>query len=127
MIVTERKSIFIKKRLETGSASFPYNVNVGFIPDELRIVQVLYIPYLGDAGPPVVDPDADGVYSVSMESLGKLFLFDAGIEMANVNIRINTHGKSYQGTQTFTVRKVTDEPETDLQGELSFVIEFIKY
>ena len=118
MIVKERKSVFVMKTLESGKEWFDERIDVNFIPDELRIVQVLYVP---DAG------DIEGVYTLSMNSLGELCFFDAGHQASNANIRINTHGRSYQGLQRFTVHDIDGNSEILLQGQLGIVIEFIKY
>lgn len=118
-IVKERKTFFVEASLnETGV--FTKSLDVGFIPDELRIVQVIYVP----GGMPA----PDFPYSVNWDGIGKLFYFDNTNNVANVNIRINVHGRNIQGTQTFRVvefNNINSEPHEN--AVLAFVFEVIKY
>jgi hypothetical protein len=119
-IVRERKTFMFKKTLESAVSTYTTDFYFGFQPDEIRMVQAVYVP---DAG------DVDGVYSVHWEGLAfsPLFLFDSQSLLSNLNIRINTHGSLMEGRQRFTVKDIGGSDEALLQGQLGFMFEAISY
>ena len=117
MQVSERESIFISKVL-TASGKFTQYINLGFIPDEVRVVQIIYAPTAAN----------DRANLLSWDGVGNVGFFDNNAASANVNIRINTHGKMMQGLQSFTVLAEDGEVATDHNGgSLGVVMEAIKY
>lgn len=114
MLVKHRKTFIISKTLDS-TGKFQENINVNFIPDEMRISQVNY-----------TGTELDGIKRVVWTGLDDLFIFDSGYGGANVNVRVNVH-RPINGLQQFEIRDVDNVLETGLAGELGFVFEFIKY
>ena len=117
MIVQERENIFIRVTLDnTGKFSVPVYLN--FIPDELRIVQLLHYGAGGDDVP----------YLLKWDGIGNLCYFDGGNTTTNINVRINAHGKAIAGSQTFTITSPDGTLSTALNGnELAVLMEGVKY
>ena len=96
-IVKNRETIIIKQKL-TATGIFKKYINIGFIPDELRIVQVIYAGTVA----------GDVLYSVVWNGVGELFILDNSHNIGNMNVRINVHGKNIQGMQTFQIMQLGD-------------------
>lgn len=116
MLVKNRQTFTIVKAINSNTIT--NYLDIPFPADELRIVQVIYVS----------DPGAttDYVNVLSWEGVGDLFLFDNSNASANVNIRLNVHGKLLRGTHTFKIRTDTG-PQNGLVGVLGFIFEAIQY
>lgn len=122
MTVQERKTFFIKKDMsdaDNAGGKFHAYINVPFAADELRIVQLLY----------VADTAVnDQILSLLWHGVGYVCMFDVKDHTtSNVNIRINVHGKEFQGNQEFQLVDTAGAPFAAADGKLGITFEAIKY
>ena len=127
-IVKRRETYFVTSLMDAGTGKFTKNLNIGGDFDELRIVQVLYVPAAADIASQ--GGQADAVFRVAWDGVCEsIFLFDLGHSMSNANIRVNVHGKVLNGQHSFTIYDVAGDVANNnvLTGELGFVFEAVKY
>ena len=120
-IVKERKTFFIRAPIDVDG-TFKVPIQISFDVDEIRLVQLVYVGTVVD----------DRCNMLIWEGLSNLCMFDNQYNSANINIRINCHGRSIQGLQTFRVSGFTaGEPvanPTDMTDQtIGLVFEAIKY
>ena len=114
MLIKHRNTFFVSQNMAGPISEFSTNVNVEFVPDELRIVQLFY------TGAEV------GLYTIVWDGVGKIGMFAAQIDLSNVNVRINVHGKKLQGLQNF---RIVDHvgAAAPLAGILGIVFEAVAF
>ena len=135
--VKHRETHFVMAQLD-GTGKFNANLDINETTDEIRIVQVMYVPDtqnagFGETGLAATGDAAkflsgDSLFRLGWDGLSScLFLFDVGHAHSNVNIRINAHRKNLRGKHTFTISDYLGQVDKYLHGRLGFVFESVTY
>ena len=135
--VKHRDTYFVTAQLD-GTGKFGANLPITKMGDEVRIVQVMYVPDtqhngFGETGLAATGDAAKFLSGDSLFRLGWdgvapcLFLFDVGHAHSNVNIRTNTHGQNLGGYQTFTIYSHLGVRDRFLHGRIGIVFETVTY
>lgn len=99
------------------TGSFNQNININFIPDIMKVITFRYIP-----------PAAEGFITTIYSDIVNEPLFnftDNSYDSPQHVILLN--GKPVNGSHFFNIRDVTGNINIGRQGELFFILQFIKY
>lgn len=136
-IVKHRDTYYVTTQLD-GSGRFSANININKMGDEIRIIQVVYVPDTQDnnfdEGGNAAVGDANkflsgnSLFRLGWDGVAEcMFLFDIEHTDSNLNIRLNTHGRDLQGRQSFTIYNHLGAVDRFLNGRFGFVFESVKY